>query len=259
MVTVSETSVLLYDYPGSICSQMARLALEEKGVKYDRRTVDIIDKAEQFEPWYTALNPRAVVPTLVVDREVITDTIRIVDAVDDAFDGPALTPSGEQAAEHMRQMMSEIMGLHYGVLLYCRTLAPDGSSPTIVARGNFLRQQLEDHPERADVLEKRIAGNERLQRILADAEETEHHIGAAESLVERLNSALEDLDFISADHFTLADAFAAAALARFRLHGFQDWWAGGRNTNIGPYYERLKARPSWNRAEIVDSGSESAL
>ena len=259
MATVSEKSVLLYDYPGSICSQMARLALEEKGVEYDRQTVDIIEKAEQFEPWYTALNPRAVVPTLVIDGEVVTDTIRIVNTVEDVFDGPALTPSDEQAAEHMRQMMSDIMGLHYGVLLYCRTLAPDGSSPTIVARGKFLRRQLQDHPERADVLEKRIAGNERLQRILSDAEETERHIGDAELLVERINSALDDHDFISADHLTLADTFAAAALARFRLHGFEDWWADGRNANIGRYYKRLKARPSWKRAEIVDSGSESAL
>ena len=259
MATVSENSVLLYDYPGSICSQMARLALEEKGVEYDRQTVDIIETAEQFEPWYTALNPRAVVPTLVIDGKVITDTVRIVNYIDDVFDGPALTPSDEQAAEHMRQMMSDIMGLHYGVLLYCRMLAPDGSSPTIVARGDFLRQQLEDHPERAEVLKKRIAGNERLQRILADPDETDRHVGEAEALVGQMNIVLNDHDFISADHFTLADTFAAAALARFRLHGFEDWWAGGRNANISPYYERLKARPSWSRAEIVDSGSESAL
>ncbi len=238
---------------------MARLALEEKGVEYRRQTVDIIDKAEQFEPWYTALNPRAVVPTLVVGGTVVTDTVRIVGYVDDQFDGPALTPSAEQAADRMRQMMADIMGLHYGVLLYCRTLAPGGTSPTIVARGRFLRQQLEDHPERADVLEKRIAGNERLQRILADAEETDRHVGEAEVLVGRMNAALDDHDFISADYFTLADAFAAAALARFRLHGFENWWTGSRNGNIGPYYERLRVRPSWHRADIVDSGHEDDL
>ena len=55
---------LLYDYPGSICCQMTRLTLAEKGVDYDKQTIDIIDKREQFEPWYTKLNPKAVVPTL---------------------------------------------------------------------------------------------------------------------------------------------------------------------------------------------------
>lgn len=41
---------LLYDHPASICAQMARLALAEKGVPYKRRTVDIMETAEQFEP-----------------------------------------------------------------------------------------------------------------------------------------------------------------------------------------------------------------
>ena len=50
-------NVVLYDYPTSICSQMARLALLEKGVPFERRNIDIMKKAEQFEPWYTALNP----------------------------------------------------------------------------------------------------------------------------------------------------------------------------------------------------------
>ena len=62
--------VLLYDYPGSICCQMVRLTLAEKGVAYEKRNVDIMDKAEQFEPWYTALNPKAVVPTLAIGEAV---------------------------------------------------------------------------------------------------------------------------------------------------------------------------------------------
>ena len=58
--------VLLYDYPGSICCQMVRLTLAEKGVAYAKQTVDIMGKAEQFELWYTALNSKAVVPTLKI-------------------------------------------------------------------------------------------------------------------------------------------------------------------------------------------------
>jgi len=33
---------------------LARLTLFEKGVSFERRTVDIMEKAEPFEPWYTA-------------------------------------------------------------------------------------------------------------------------------------------------------------------------------------------------------------
>ena len=70
--------VVLYDYPTSICSQTARLALLEKGVPFERRNIDIMKKAEQFEPWYTALNPKSVVPTLAIGDEIVTDTVRIV-------------------------------------------------------------------------------------------------------------------------------------------------------------------------------------
>ena len=56
---------------------MARLALLEKGVSVERRQIDIMETNEQFEPWYVALNPKAVVPTLVLGADVVTDTIRM--------------------------------------------------------------------------------------------------------------------------------------------------------------------------------------
>ena len=109
-------TVALYDHHTSICSQMARLVLVEKGVRFTRRAVNIsADANEQFEPWYTALNARAVVPTLMHDETVVTDTLRICDYVDAVFSGPALTPSDP---EHNRRWMEAIMAPHYGVLLY---------------------------------------------------------------------------------------------------------------------------------------------
>jgi glutathione S-transferase len=227
--------LLLYDFPGSICSQMARLALAEKGVAHDRRIVDIMDAAEQFEPWYTALNPRAVVPTLQIGDEVVTDTIRIVQCIDSDCDGPPLTPEDDAGAEAMERMMRDIMALHYGVLLYSRRLEADGSAPTVAARGQFLRRQLELHPERAELLERRIAGNENLLNILADREETARHVGEAKALVGHIDEALSEHEFVSAGHYTLADTFATAALARFRLHGFHIWWSGGENAHVADY------------------------
>ena len=38
------TDLLLYDYPGSICSQMARLAIIEQGLPFKRQTIDIMTK-----------------------------------------------------------------------------------------------------------------------------------------------------------------------------------------------------------------------
>ena len=247
---------LLYDHPGSICSQMARLALVEKEVAFDRRTIDIMDKAEQFEPWYTALNPRAVVPTLQIGEEIVTDTINIVHRVDAEYGGPALVPADPAAAHAMDALMRDIMGLHYGVLLYSRRTAEGIVDPTIVARGRFLREQLSAHPERAELLQKRIDGNVRLQAILADRQAVTGHINAARTLVARLDDQLSAHRFVAGSDYTLADCFATAALARFRLHGFQSWWSGGANAFVAGYYARMADRPSWLAAGVVDTGGE---
>jgi glutathione S-transferase len=252
-------TVLLYDYVASICCQMTRLTLAEKGVAYARHTVDIMEKAEQFEPWYTALNPKAVVPTLKIDDEIITDTMVIVPQIDRRFDGPPLTPAAPDERDAMNAIMRDVMALHYGVLLYVKRLDPDGTSPTVIERGIFLRREREKHPERAAALDRRIAGNDRMKEILADPAAVERHVGEARALVGRLDAALAGRDFVSAARWTLADAFATAALARFRLHGWGGWWSGGDNANVAAYYRRMQERPSFTEANVIDTGTERDL
>jgi glutathione S-transferase len=252
-VNVKATKILLYDFPGSICCQMTRLTLAEKGVSYERQTVDIMAAAEQFEPWYTALNPKA---TLAIDDEIVTDTIRIVHRIDKDFDGPHLAPASGDDVKAMDQMMRDIMGLHYGVLLYSRRLDADGKAPTVIARGAYLRVQLRKYPERAEVLNRRIAGNEKMQKILTQPAEVEQHVGQAKALVSQIDRALAKTPFVSAGHYTLADAFATAALARFCLHGYDSWWRAGGNPNVAAYYRRMQDRPSWSAAGVVDSSKE---
>ena len=256
---MTDPKVLLYDYPASICSQMARLALLEKGVPFERRNIDIMKKAEQFEPWYTALNPKAVVPTLAIGDEIVTDTVRIVYRIDQNFGGPRVTPVEPESAEAMGRMMRDIMGLHYGVLMYSRLFDANGKSPVVVARGNFLREQRSKYPGRATVLDARIAGNERLQAALADPAEIARHVNEARLVVGRIDDALSQKAFVSDDNYTLADTFATAALARFRLQGFEEWWSNGANPNVADYYRRMRERASWSAARVVDTGTESDL
>ena len=45
--------------------QVARLALEEAGVEYRSRAMDIGSQMEHLEPWYIRINKFAVVPTLI--------------------------------------------------------------------------------------------------------------------------------------------------------------------------------------------------
>jgi len=240
----------LYDHRSSICSQMARLALVEKGLRFQRRQIDIMDTNEQFEPWYVALNPRAVVPTLQIDDEVVTDTIRIVNRAQ-TMAGPDL--SGDETTQGW---LKDIMALHYGVLLYRNRLEPDGTAPQIIARGLFLKQLANDRADLAETTKARLAGNRRFQALLQSPDEIEKHLDATRSLVDRLITAVDSQPFVAGEHYSLADCFATAALARFTIHRLDVWWAG---TPLEEYYVRMKARPSFVVADVVDTGTERDL
>lgn len=241
---------ILYDHTGSICSQMARLALFEKAVQFQRRPIDIMETNEQFEPWYVALNPKAVVPTLVLGTEVVTDTIRIVNRLQ-ALDGPDL--SGDAT---MQSWLKDIMAPHYGVLLYRNRLDPDGTAPQIVARGLLLERLLKKHPEMADLLEGRVAGNQRFQTLLRKPDEIEVHLASTKALIVHMAEAVDSQQFLAGQTYSLADCFATAALARFKIHKLQDWWQG---TALETYYDRMRERPSFEAAEVMDTGSERDL
>ncbi len=244
--------VLMYDFPGSICCQMVRVTLAEKGVAYDKQTIDISQKREQFDAWYTALNPKAVVPTLAIGDEIIIDTLNIVPAIDARFDGPSLTPADPETAQAMRDWMRDVMAPHYGVMLYSRFLDENRQSATIIGRGDELRKLRAERPEAAALLDKRIAGNERLQRILADEAEVRKHLDGVATMLDRLEQALGETQFVVSDSWTLADGFWTAALARFEKHGL-DAWSDGSMPRVAAYYARLQARPSWAAAGI-DNG-----
>lgn len=222
----------------------------EKGLRFQRRQIDIMDTNEQFEPWYVALNPKAVVPTLQIGSEVVTDTINIVNQVQ-AFDGPDL--SGDATT---LSWLKDIMSLHYGVLMYRKRLGPDGSARQIVARGEFLAELAATRPDLAETTKARLEGNKRFQALLRDPDAIEVHVEATKSLVDRMNAALQDQPYLAGTGYSLADCFATAALARFTIHRLDKWWAG---KPLEGYYAKMKSRLSFVEAEVIDTGTEMDL
>ncbi len=242
--------LVLYDHSASICSQMARLALVEKELSFQRHAIDIMETNEQFEPWYIALNPLAVVPTLKMGDEVVTDTITIVNRLQ-SMPGPDL--SGDDTTQ---DWLRAIMALHYGVLLYRNRLDPDGTAPQIMARGKFLQRLKKTRPDLEQLTNARLAGNQRFQKLLKDPVEIEKHMSAARGLIQQIADALAKQAYLAGSSYSFADCFATAALARFTIHGLADDWRG---TAIDDYYARMKSRPSFTAAEVIDTGTERDL
>ena len=72
-----------YYFPPSHWSRVCSQVLVEKGLWDDaRRKIVDIRQNQNYEPEYLKINPRGVVPTVVIDGEVICNTPVIVQALD---------------------------------------------------------------------------------------------------------------------------------------------------------------------------------
>lgn len=86
--------MLLYDYWRSSASYRVRIALNLKGLSYQQKSVHLVrDGGEQKKPEYTAINPQGLVPTLVDDGIVLTQSMAIMEYLDERYPEPALLPA----------------------------------------------------------------------------------------------------------------------------------------------------------------------
>ena len=92
----------LYHYWSSVCSQKGRMCLAEKALPWESWHVDIF-AFENYEPAYTALNPKAVVPSLDHDGNILIESNIILEYLEDVFpDSMPLRPADPFARSTMR-------------------------------------------------------------------------------------------------------------------------------------------------------------
>jgi glutathione S-transferase len=91
----------LYDASGSLCSQKVKLVLAEKKLEWKNHSLNLLT-FENLQPSYLRLNPKGVVPTLIHDGKVVTDSAVIIRYLDEQFPYPLLTPAEPLLQEKMK-------------------------------------------------------------------------------------------------------------------------------------------------------------
>jgi glutathione S-transferase len=91
----------LYHHGSSVCAAKVRFALGEKNLAWQGHYLDIL-KGDQFAPDYQKLNPKAVVPTLVHDGNVIVESTVINEYLDETFPDTPLKPKSPVERAEMR-------------------------------------------------------------------------------------------------------------------------------------------------------------
>ena len=84
--------MILHDFTLSSASYRVRIALNLKGLVYEKRNYTL-RAGEQRAPGYLAINPAGLVPTLEVDGLHIGQSLAIIDYLDARYPEPRLIPT----------------------------------------------------------------------------------------------------------------------------------------------------------------------
>jgi maleylpyruvate isomerase len=85
--------MILYDYFRSSASYRVRIALHLKGLAAEQRSIHL-RKGEQRAGSYLEVNPQGLVPTLVTDDTTLTQSLAIMEYLDETHPDPPLLPQG---------------------------------------------------------------------------------------------------------------------------------------------------------------------
>ncbi|HEX6361382.1 MAG TPA: maleylacetoacetate isomerase [Albitalea sp.] len=97
----------LYNYFRSSASYRVRIALALKGLDYDYVPVHLLKK-EQFAPAFANLSPGRLVPVLKDGDTVLTQSLAIVEYLDETHPEPPLLPGDAAARARIRAIALDI-------------------------------------------------------------------------------------------------------------------------------------------------------
>ena len=99
-------SLVLYSGPLSLFTAKVRIALEEKGLAYERIEVgwSLAERYLPHHPEVVRLNPKAEVPVLVDGDTVVYDSTQVLEYLEERFPSPPLYPEGVAERARCRRL-----------------------------------------------------------------------------------------------------------------------------------------------------------
>jgi maleylacetoacetate isomerase len=106
-----EKEMKLYSYWRSTAAYRVRIALNIKQLQYKVQSVHLVkDGGEHLQAQYQLLNPQSLVPTLETDEgQILTQSLAIIDYLDDEFPEPALYPQNPVLKAQAKAMALSIV------------------------------------------------------------------------------------------------------------------------------------------------------
>lgn len=258
--------VHLYHFHMSTCSQKVRMALEHKGVPVQYHPV-MINLHEQHLPQYVKINPRCVVPALVANGKVTTDSKNIIEHLDAFFPDKAqklLIPTDEAEQESCQQWTQ----LADEVPIHCVTFGtlPGVKKPFVASQlmkeshdeelAVEIQQYVDKHqndPYLKSAYEEKLKVIQRYSKTIRTPEQMKEVMELVEKTMAQLEEQLAQGPFAKSDGFLCSQELCTAdiewcvLLKRFVMVGAGPLWVYNKEKlpHVGPYLDKLSSLPCY--------------
>ena len=228
----------LYQFGNSVCAQKVRITMVEKGLDWETREVNLFI-SEQYSPEYLKINPKGVVPTLVVDGQPIIESTLICEFLDETYPEPSLMPKDALSRSQMRLWSKAVdEGLFEGVVE--------------LSFSAMFRQRMRNMTdEQRAVRFSNVGDPRRRDRFMSTYHDgvsspyVFHGIAAYEKAFKTMENDLSDgRSWLMGEQFTLADINLMPLVARLYYLDLLDIWILQRPL-VEKWWERAKDRHSF--------------
>jgi glutathione S-transferase len=226
----------------SSASRRVRLCLEEKGLAYESRPVDLA-RLEHHSPEYLRINPNGIIPTLVHDGRALYESGTICEYLDEVFPEPPLRPDDAWGRATMRNWIRHVDERIHNLIVFnwrhdLQKVAEKWSDEELAAH-----------------LAK-IPGKERREAWLRVARRpyTEEERAAARAtlvaLLDRMEGTLQETAWLAGARYSIADIAVVPFVKRIEEEIAPGELTAERHPRVTAWWAAVQARPAYARARI---------
>lgn len=229
----------LYHHGSSACAAKVRFALAEKQLEWTSHYIDIL-AGEQFNPEFLAVNPKAVVPVLIHDGQIIPESTVICEYAEEAFPSHPIFPSSPVDRAHVRLWTKAVD----------EEVHPACSAITYVVshRHTILRNGAGSFDDFLGKGGEGVAARtlkwQYIQEGLA-APGAADKIRLYDTYLHKMEDALQGRDWLVGETFTMADIAMTPYVNRLAALSMEPMWTGGRLPRVERWFERVRERPTF--------------
>jgi len=245
IITPTNTSVLsfkgihLYHTARSNCAARVRLLLEEKDLPWTSHHIDL-GKKENISEEYFGINPKGVVPSLVLDGEVVVESNDILHYLEEKYPEPNFRDVADDLQPEIDYWLQQSGDLHLPAIKTFQYYKINAALLPKTQEEEERYAKLQKDPEMLAFHGKHSGGKSFTE------EDADGAVSLLNAAFDKMEAAIGDGGYIVGDKYTLADISWSPTITTLVSGGFDF----GPYPHVESWYEKVLQRPTFQKAVI---------